>query len=363
MRSLACVSGFVLLAVVGCSSDGGSGGASSGAGGASAAGAAGANAAGASSAGAPVVPLGGSAGASAAGAGSNGGSSSAGAPVTNGGSAGQGGAPPVSNGDGNAHVITWVPSYHINEAKQQLSANFGGTTMADGLSYLALQFWQTNGPEARLQQSEADVKWFQDWAQQHHVKIILCVHNFTSDWDWPAAVSSFKNNRDAFVQSILSQVAARNFDGVDLDLEGIVDPTAEDQQAYTQFAQALASALHPLGKTVTVDSFYSQWNAPNWNWWPDLLPIVDGITTMGYEQSGMDVDYQNLVDHAGTAKQKLMIGVPSYKGTWLNHTVGEQLGWLVQQGQVGTAIWDASLSAPEWQQKSVWDQLKLIKAR
>lgn len=46
-----------------------------------------------------------------------------------------------------------------------------------------------------------------------------------------------------------------------------------------------------------------------------------------------------------------------------NNTVGEQLGWLVQQGHVGTAIWDASLSAAEWRQKSVWEQLKAIKAR
>jgi len=158
-------------------------------------------------------------------------------------------------------------------------------------------------------------------------------------------------------------VAARDFDGVDLDLEGIVEATADDQQAYRQLAQTLANALHPLGKFVTMDSFHGQWNAPNWNWWPELLPIVDGITSMGYEQSGMGVDYQTLIDHAAVAPQKLMIGVPSYKGSWQNNTVGEQLGWLVQRGRVGTAIWDASLTALEWREKSVWDQLKAIKAR
>ncbi len=288
---------------------------------------------------------------------------SAGAPVTSGGSVGQGGAPPIVSTDPNAHVITWVPPYHINEAKQQLAASFDGTRMADGLSFLALQFWQTNGPAATLQASAADVTWFHDWARQQGVKIILCVDNFTTDWDWPAAQRSFKDNRAAFAADLIAQVKARDFDGVDLDLEGIVEATADDQQAYTQLAQTLASALHPLGKTVTIDSFHGKWNAPNWNWWPDLLPIVDGITTMGYEQSGLDVDYPTLVEHAAPAPQKLMIGVPSYQGTWLNHTVGEQLGWIVQQGQIGTAIWDASLSAPEWRQKSVWEQLKAIKAR
>ncbi len=127
--------------------------------------------------------------------------------------------------------------------------------------------------------------------------------------------------------------------------------------------QALSSALHPMGKLLTLDSVHGQWNAPNWSWWPDLLPLVDGITSMGYEQSGRGVDYQELVDLAAVAPQKLMIGVPSYHGTWLGHGVSDQLGWLVQQGQVNTAIWDASLMAAEWRQRSVWEQLKTIKNR
>ncbi len=88
-----------------------------------------------------------------------------------------------------------------------------------------------------------------------------------------------------------------------------------------------------MGKLLTLDSVHGQWNAPNWSWWPDLLPLVDGITSMGYEQSGRGVDYQELVDLAAVAPQKLMIGVPSYHGTWLGHGVSDQLGWLVQQGR------------------------------
>ena len=40
--------------------------------------------------------------------------------------------------------------------------------------------------------------------------------------------------------------------------------------------------------------------------------IVDGITSMGYEQSGLDTDYPQLVAHAAVAPKKLMIGVPSH---------------------------------------------------
>jgi len=276
--------------------------------------------------------------------------------------AGQGGVPPTT--DSKSHVMTWVPPYHVNEAKTQLAASFGGLGMADGLSFLALQFWIVNGATTRLDQvSEADITWFHDWAHQHNVKILLCVDNNTGSWDWPAAVSSFRDNKAAFAAHLQSEVMTRGFDGVDLDLEGIVEATGDEQTAYIAFAKTLADGLHAQGKVLTADSFFAQWNAPNWNWWPDLLPIVDGITSMGYEQSGLDTDYPQLVAHASVAPKKLMIGVPSYFGTWTNHTVTEQLGWLVQQGQVGTAIWDASLTAPEWQQRGVWEQLQAIKSR
>jgi hypothetical protein len=283
-------------------------------------------------------------------------------PVTTGGT-GSGGAPVVGTDTG-AHVMTWVPTYRIAESKQQLQASFEGVTVADGLSYLGLQFWLTAGPATQLKDaSEADVTWFQDWGRQHGVKVLMCVHNHDGDWNWPEAVRSFRDNRDAFAAHLLSEVARRNLDGVDLDLEGIVDATAEEQAAYKQLVQLLADGLHPLGKVLTVDSFHGQWNAPNWNWWPDLLPLVDGITSMGYEQSGMDVDYQTLVDHAALAPHKLMIGVPSYQGNWQGRSVTEQLGWLIQQGQVGTSIWDASMMAAEWRQRSVWEQLRTIETR
>jgi hypothetical protein len=299
------------------------------------------------------------------------GTNSGGTPITAGGGpgmagtagmVGQGGAP-VAN-DGKSHVITWVPPYHIAESKKWLAADLGGATMADGLSYLALQFWITDGAGTRLDKvTEDDITWFHDWAHQHGVKILLCVDNNTGDWNWPEAMRSVRDNKDAFAAHLMSEIMTRDFDGVDLDLEGIVDASDDEKAAYIAFAQTLANTLHPAGKVLTADSFYAQYNAPNWDWWPDLLPILDGITSMGYEQSGLDVDYQKLVDHAMAAPKKLMVGVPSYKGTWLNHTVGEQLGWLVTQGQVGTAIWDASLQAPEWQTAAVWQQLKSIKGR
>jgi hypothetical protein len=282
-----------------------------------------------------------------------------------GGSAPHGGSGGMATQSAGAQVLTWVPPYHVSEAKQTLSAQYGNLTAADGISQVALQFWITNGGSLNLDSvSEADITWFHDWARQHGVQILLCVDNYVGNgWDWGEAERSFKDNGPAFAASIVNEIAKRDFDGVNLDLEGIVDPSADDQTAYTQLAQTLATALHPLGKVVTVDSFFAQYNAPNWNWWPGLLPIVDGITSMGYEQSGLALDYQTLTDHAMPSPQKLTLGVPSYQDTWQGNTVGEQLGWIVKQGQIGVGIWDASFSAAGWQTQDTMAQLKTIKAR
>ena len=49
---------------------------------------------------------------------------------------------------------------------------------------------------------------------------------------------------------------------------------------------------------------------PNWKMWPDLMKVVDGVTSMGYEQTGKGstngFNYADQKKHA--APDKLMIG-------------------------------------------------------
>jgi hypothetical protein len=282
-----------------------------------------------------------------------------------GGAAGTGETAPLPAETG-AHVISWVPPYRKDEAQLALQADFGGLAAKDGLSYLALQFWITDGPATRLDNStESDIVWFRDWGHQRGVRVLLCLHNNVDagGWNWPEAVRSYRDNKDAMVTHLLAQITRLELDGIDLDLEGIVDATPEEVDAYYAFAQALADGLHPEGKVVTIASFHGMWNAPNWNWWPTLLTFVDGITSMGYEQSGLDVDYPTLVQQAAVAPEKLMIGVPSHEAEWLGHSATEHLDWIVNQGQVGVAIWDAALRDDAWRQADVWERLVTVKNR
>jgi hypothetical protein len=268
-------------------------------------------------------------------------------------------------------VITWVAPYKVDASKAMLQKDFGGVGMKDGLTYLALQFWVTSGPnvvqDGNVAGSGFDdkVKWFRDWGHANGIKVTLCVTDFVGDWNWGEAARSFNDNRAAFIKSLVTEADRLQLDGVELDLEGLVDPTVAQSTGYVAFVADLAAALHAENKTLTAASFPAQYNAPNWKWWPDLMKTIDGVTSMGYEQNGRNstngYNYSDQKKHA-VPPYKLMIGMPGYFATWEGNTVTEQLDWLITDGEVGVGIWDCSLDNAAWQTASVWKTLAKIRS-
>lgn len=280
-----------------------------------------------------------------------------------------------SNNSGNRKVITWVPPYSIPESKAMLQKDFGGIGVKDGLTHLALQFWIPSGdrksailsPTYSYAISDEEIEWFKNWGQANGVKVLLCVYNAdvpgSEGWDWDAATSAFVNNQDSFVSSLLSEMNKYGLDGIEVDLEG---PGADDtyQSQFLSFMTKLSNELHPQGKELTVATFAYVWNAPNTNWWPDLMKVVDGITSMGYEIIGRNgADWASYSSQKGFAPNpnKLMIGMPGTQNSWLNNSVVEQIDWVIQDGETGVAIWDVTLAASGWQTKEVWEMLSQIK--
>jgi len=269
------------------------------------------------------------------------------------------------------NVISWVAPYFISQTKSNLNQDFGGVGMKDGLSHLALQFWVPYGPQARLATKHGnitptDIKFFTDWGDQHGVKTLLCVYNGENGWDWNLAINSFVGNRSAFVQSLVSQVAQYNLDGVEIDLEGSGADNSQKAN-FLAFLSELRTAL-PAEKDITVATFAYVWNAPNSSWWNDMLPYVDIITSMGYEAIG-----KNAVGWASYATQKtllndpskLALGMPTYKESWQGNTALEQLNWAENDGTVGVAIWDAALSnegipSAQWKSAPIWNKLASV---
>lgn len=278
-------------------------------------------------------------------------------------------------------VMTWIPPYAIGPSLAQLKALHNGAGPSKALTHIALQFWHPTllGGVTRATAygpiSDALVREIIRWGHNHGIKVVLCVYNFdetTQKWDWAWAKSAFATRRAAFVAVLVAEMTRLGLDGIDIDFEG--DDTDipdillnKDRPAYVKFVQALHLQLAPRHKHLTVDSFSDQYNAPNWNWWASLFRYVDGITSMGYQDIGMNApggaSYSNQVLHAGAYSSKLMLGLPSDQNTWQGNNAVDQTHWFVTTTKVGVAIWDAQFTATMWRQAPVWQNLQAVSGR
>ena len=269
-------------------------------------------------------------------------------------------------------VMTWVPPYGIPKCKGRLAESFGDMTMADGLTHLALQFWtptRAGGVEyagKRDGPSDAIVSDFVQWGHRNGIRVMLCVYNGAHSWDWTLARAGFAENRDAFVEALVSEADRLNLDGVDIDLEGNGNFEG-DKDAFVQFMRDLSGRLHAKGKHLTVDTFSYKWNAPNQGWWADILPLVEGLTIMGYEEIGINAgewrSYASQKAAAGANAGKIMLGMPASKSAWRGNTALEQLTWAVEDAGIGVSMWDAQLQGDAWRKPEIWSSLRKIRGR
>jgi hypothetical protein len=269
-------------------------------------------------------------------------------------------------------VMTWVAPYAVGKSKARLLESFDGFGMKDALTHLGLQFWvpTKDGGIARAgrtnETSDDAIIELRDWGRTHGVRVLLCIYNGVRSWDWPLARAGFAENPQKFTDALLAEVNRLQLDGVDVDLEGNGSYDA-DKGAFVAFIQKLSARLRAGGRHLTVDTFSYQWNAPNQTWWEELLPHVDGLTTMGYTEIGSTAPewrgYAFQKAAAGKYAPKLMMGLPSGRNEWRGNSVMEHLQWLKEDGEVGVAFWDAQVSADAWRKPELWKALGEIRGK
>jgi hypothetical protein len=267
-------------------------------------------------------------------------------------------------------VMTWVPPYSTEVTLSRLNESFGIMGMKDGLTHLGLQFWcPTIVGKLQLVTNyqpigETTINSFRDWGHANGVRVLLCVYNGVERWDWSLAQAGFANHRQAFIEALIRETERLQLDGVDIDLEGFAD-FEQDKAAFVGFTRELSQGLHDQGRHLTVDSLSYKWNAPNWNWWPELLPLVDGLTTMSYEEIGARAldwgSYAAQKAKAGAEAAKLLLGMRSDLERWQDNSVLEQLQWVADDDGVGLSIWDARLQSPAWTTEAVWKKIQNIR--
>lgn len=268
-------------------------------------------------------------------------------------------------------VTIWVPPYAVAKSKAQITASFDGIGMKDAITHLALQFWIPT-PQGGIEQVKMDevndraIIELRDWGRVNGIRVLLCVynHNGAKGWDWELAKAAFADHPETFVKSLVAEVERLGLDGVDMDLEGN-GSLDTDKAAFLSFMTILSKELRARGKHLTVDSFSYIWNAPNQNWWPELFPLVDALTTMGYDEIGSTAPewrgFEAQKKAAGAHAAKLQIGMPSGREQWRGNTNLEQLQWVQKDASMGIAIWDAQLRSVAWKTSAVWQAIQGIR--
>ncbi len=293
-------------------------------------------------------------------------------------------------------VMGWVPAYGIEASLKALSAT---PAIGQAMTRLGLQFWNP-GVDGKgvvfapvdatgRPVTPADVKKLQAWARGHNVQPLLTVYNNSqviNRWDWPLARRAFAEHPDEFGAALVAAVEKWDLDGVDLDLEGEGDFTA-DRPAYAAFVHQLAAALKAKGKILTVDSFHSPCdNAPNMRWWSDWAGDVATIHSMGYEDlyegskatfkpegkpvcegGAMLFRYSWQLEwgmKAGYRRDQIVMGMPTWVDTWgsggLGPTVADHLREVRALG-AGVGLWDMQLAAPGWTKPATWDAVQALR--
>jgi GH18 family chitinase len=269
-------------------------------------------------------------------------------------------------------VMTWVPPYAIEACEIRLDSSANAHNFKDGLTHLALQFWQPTKlgelkTVSRFQKiDDAKITEFQKWGQKHGVRVMLCIYNATNTgWDWELARSAFETHREDFIDALVKEVLRLKLDGVDIDFEGKGNQEAS-KKAFVQFIKDLSIRLHAEGKELTVNTFAYKWNAPNQTWWKELLPHIDALQVMGYAETGANAtewrSYKFLKEAAGTQASKLVIGMPSNVAEWQNKSAIQHIEWIVKDGLVGLAFWDAQLKSSSWRTPEIWKVITKLKS-
>jgi hypothetical protein len=270
-------------------------------------------------------------------------------------------------------VMSWIPTYAIAKSQRRLGMTFKGVGPLTALTHLGLQFWTptASGGLERVSTggtiSDETIQGIISQVHDHGIRVMLCVFNGGNTWDWSLAKNAFATNRDNFIAALITEMDAQNLDGIDVDFEGDDDGATDfslDEPAYVDFISKLAAQVRAKGKQLTLDSFPYIWDAPNQNWWSDLLPLVDGMTSMGYQDIGRKAPdwraYAAQKTAAGDYAGRLMIGMPSGRASWKGSTAAAQLNWVLNDGVVNVSIWDAQFPSMTWRTRPIWNRLQWI---
>ncbi len=219
-------------------------------------------------------------------------------------------------------VSAWLPSWDIAEATDSFENN------ADVIDTIS-PFWYHVHTDGTLSMTNgAEDMNIINFAKENNVEIIPTISN---SFDW-RAVHDFLNDseeKDKNIARIVDKVLFFDYDGIDIDYEGLL---SSDKDVFTAYIKDLDTALEKHGKKLTIAIQAKTYDKVNvygdyGQDWEALHPYVDEFRIMTYDYGWRGSIprpiapaywVENVVEYAvdHVPKEKIFLGVPFYGGGW-----------------------------------------------
>ncbi len=222
----------------------------------------------------------------------------------------------------NPVISAWLPSWDFESAQKTLKNN------ADLFSEIS-PFWYYLNDDGSIGLSKgSEDQEFVRLVHQYGFRIIPSITNSFKD----ARASEVMGNEDkrkAFVQTVMDKVRKNNYDGIDIDFEGL---KLTNRDNFIALLKALAIELHKEGKILTAaiqakTSDPGPWETVQSQDWKKIGEIVDRFRVMAYDKhySGGSAGaiapvpwIKEILEFAKTQvpAEKLILGMPLYGYNW-----------------------------------------------
>lgn len=172
------------------------------------------------------------------------------------------------------YIAVWLPPEFAGGARESFEAN---KDVIDDIS----PFWYSTDASGRLYGTRNDE--LVRIAHENNVRIIPSIHNVTANPNIVVGVLRNPQTRARHIQNIVDEVLARNYDGIDIDYEGLAPSLRED---FSAFIRDLGAALRSHDKvlTIAVHAKDSDWGGlGGFQDWVEIGKHVDQLRIMTYD--------------------------------------------------------------------------------
>lgn len=151
------------------------------------------------------------------------------------------------------------------------------------------------------------------------------IPTFNGDPKIISAMLANASKRETCIKNLINLVLENNFDGIDLDFEGLIK---EDRNNFNQFADSLSKAFHQNKKilSVTLEARIRNQVPLDWEF---IGKVADRFSIMGYDYHPWETGWpgpigpegwlEEVLDYALSVapKEKIVLGIGNYGYDWV----------------------------------------------